>query len=326
MKRNNSFKRYGSESSLVDSLDLDADPKQVFANIHSYFRGTFKTKTTGPKGLEFLLAYGCDACASGNVDSLGRGLNSLARVLVHHAEAGSEDASIELAWLALETTNAIKKISLKKPSRFRDIARNLEEWPSMISNHPDWRRENATIRKKIRLGSAISHPQRKRVTRFPTLERPNRHVIHSYCYRLVELVEIVRAYYGRVSSRFMLEGRGDLDDLQIDPPAFQEAGKICDLTKKSAQTWFNVAWDLLMFLTESHPEKLPGLTEIGKYRRLHTLPAIGEPSLRIQATNIRDGVRHELQRAFLIRFGPPRTAKLKRKAKKGNTGAKRARP
>lgn len=291
------------ERRLENLVDLNGDAKAFFEKVQSYLneKGGREGRSSAA-AVNFALAK--DLAASSNFALVGDAGMHLVWGLEDLAAAGDRTAGIELAKIATEAGVAIKALSMRKPAWFRAAAQHLEEWPGMISEHPDWKKDNKEIAEAIELGKHSPVYQRKRVTKRGSPKSKHRQLVHDYCYRMVEVVEVCADYYDNLRSRLATQGEPDLDESPLEPPALQQAAKLGPLTPQTAERWFDTAWALLVFISGERPERLPGLAAVGAYREDHWLPPGGwDPPEGTRLSNVRDGIHDRLRRAFLIRFG-----------------------
>lgn len=253
-----------------------------------------------------------DPSAEGNPASFKRGIAYLCEILAVRAVDGEEGAATTLVDAATLFAVKVKELSLKQPELFRSLARQRCEWPSVISFHRDWELENEEIIKASELGAEHPLSKMKKISKRAARLQQTRQVLHVTANRLVDLVEATR----QSLQRFVLpkeswshkkgSRKTTLDDVErmagkTLPHWMVDASYLDALSKSNAKMWFNVGWVAIYDLMNERPEELPRLKEVGEYRRMRRKDAGGGKGTR--ETNVREGVKIQLRKAFLTRFG-----------------------
>lgn len=244
-------------------------------------------------------------CASGRSDDAKWAAIWIADALFFRALRKDTDAISAIVSAAAYFAGAVKELSLTKPRAFRAVAASRADWPSMISFHPDWTKENATIIKNIDLGSKSSLKKKVRISKPQAQSQMSRIVVHIYCRRLVEIIDAARAWEGMILEE---GGVTALSAVQLDAKAepwghwVQRSAGLPPLSAKTAPDWFTVGWLGLRLLARRQPETLPGLRDVGLFRERYKDAATGgAPGAR--RASIREGIRTRLCAAFMKRYG-----------------------
>ncbi len=250
-------------------------------------------------------------CATWESGDASIAATNIATVLYFRARRGEAGAISGLISAASYFASAIQELSLEKPVIFQQTAKSLDEWPSMISFHPDWKKDNDRIISTVHLGKTSPLRKQVRLTRFKGAHQTSRLPVHVYCQRMVELVNGARAWSQHKRSQRKKGRRERKSDLHVKPTDKEallwcEWLKACSelplLSARSAYKWFSAGWQGMRLLTERRPEELPDLREVGAFREFYR-DAATNYSLGARRSSVREGIKMRLKDAFMKRFG-----------------------
>jgi|GEM_PF-6930322 len=290
----------------ADTTELltDEDYPHPLRKIHS-------APPTSPKLLRTGILAALDLCKGDNA-AFKKGMRNLCDILSFRAADGGEEAVDMLIEVATIFAGKVKELSLHRPDLLCQLAQTKGEWPSLISFHRDWQRENAKIIKEINLGAKHPLQHLRRITKFPAKRYHRRIVLHVFSNRLADLVEATRRCCERFVSRKRLRRRipyskADVEDPDmlvaggvLVPQWMIEADELRPLCKATAKEWFEIGWAALLQLTDGNPETLPDLKGVGFYREERSKGSRRSKSFK--RANIREGMKTQLWKAYHARF------------------------
>lgn len=301
MPNAHNFKR-----TLRSMIEFSGGPEHVFSTIRTFLQSAYREEPLSTIEVQVLCRGAAELCRAETPSALRYAMKNIADVLRSMAVQGDADARDALVRAAVHLADLVKECSLAEPERFKGLARKSLEWPTTISIHPDWTRDNEELTKELELGADSWIQTQVEYTKYAAPKQPHRGIAHVYCYRLVELVEVLMEYRDYLDVELSVAGR-PIEEITLDPPrldvAFKALASLRPLSADTAQQWFDLGWEVMMFVTENRPEDLPGLKAIGLPRENHNLGRKGDdPSEATRLWNIRDGIETALNSKFLLRF------------------------
>jgi hypothetical protein len=318
------FDRFKFRRQLYAMCSFDAGGGPFLEILGKFLREPPERQRRSVKELRRTNSVALERCAAarGNPMKLWLGMLDLVEYLdgmAHGRGRKALQAAEALVLVATEIAECVKRLSLTKPELFRHLARDCDEWPSTISFHPDWRKENKEVIDKIELGFDSPLRRQPKLTKFATkgIGQIYRAVTHAYSFRILEIVEVVQSYYyymeehrpgwalelNNKPSRSAYRGARRTKKGKCHCPradvAIRQAGELEFLSRENVKDWFEAGWQLVLVLTNGEPEMLPDLGQLGEKRRAHLEIA----SERTRLSDVRGGIKRELRKVFLRRFG-----------------------
>lgn len=313
--------KFEFERPLRTAIDLEDDPKVLFQKFRAYLSGKIDREELNEVTIDLLLKQAPLPGSKG----IQITVENLIDILEYRVRRGDKGAITALVNAAVAATRCLKSLTLEKPTIFKTLAKEMIEWPSMVSFHSDWASENATIVSKLELGKHSPWRKKLKISKLAAAKQPFREVIHSYCLKMVEILEVLREYHSFLKET-ELRRSVDFELANLDEKFFSDAAKLKPLSFDTADSWFNVGWEMLLYFSDKRPERLPGLGKVGLHRQFHQTNLSGEPGPGSKRSNIRDGLKSQLRRAFLLRFGKKKGAKKAAANTKKNSTAPSSSP
>lgn len=211
-----------------------------------------------------------------------------------------------LAYLAVENLGLIAK---KKPELIRPIAETSMVWPALISPHGDFAKSNEQLMERLHVGrcSLLRIVPKKGQKKQWSFLTPATQIAQT----LIREIEGLRCYY-RAKNRTesdpemaRINKKHGFSSVWKSLPTDLFAEAFSTLKNFNAQTapeWFDAGWKIIMQQTGGCPEKFFNLERMGEHRRKHSEYEGAQIRVTMATgnSNVRDGFRDRLKKAFLI--------------------------
>ena len=210
--------------------------------------------------------------------------------LMKRALQGHRTSIGVIAKIAHEATSNVERLTREQLQHIRALAEKAASFPILISTHPDMSKR-AYIGRKLETLNIGAHAALN-MSGFDmrsTSGQPFKGEIHMLCDRLY---------------RTLIDIREDLMNSRVEIVWWQEARALPPLSESTsradAKKWFDVGWKVLCAAMNNHPENLPMLQEVGRYKALYWK----KDSIRTRkfANAEQAGLYERLKAAFLARY------------------------
>jgi len=199
---------------------------------------------------------------------------------------GNRDAIAALARLARTATAKLSSLTPANINLLKELACRRVNWPVLrggSSLHSD---DDAQF-KQLAVGTCLPFDPEM----IPGLKKKS----HKGATRIaVELLCRLNDWRTRVDGEIYW-GRP-----LIGTEAEMQARQLKPFSPNTLSDWFQLAWEIVLEEHGGHPEMNPELRSLGKFRKNHSVQQLAQKSLTpgTVESNIRDGIRDRLKRAF----------------------------